>query len=228
MPLQTVLAQDQERPGEEARPVGGAGFHELTTVTTDLLYYLVFAIPTCTRDDRPRPRATPSPTRARTRPRARGPFAPSKAKAIISGTASRSKGRFCAVAATSRDIFCLIVSGRGADRGICFLGAIAASSLLPLTRRNGRPPGRIAPRPRPGPARPIRRMPRPRPRGGSDPLLSLLLVNTIILTNNKVNCCFGVCGPGRRTPSLRSSCYRCRSKRLRRVTRRPRSRSAPP
>lgn len=161
----------------------------------------------------------------------RNTFAPRNAKAMRSGVDNASKrGRFCAVAASTNGIFCLIVSKGQRSGGICFLGNIARSSLVTLTRGGGNDVD-VVPRRRDygyargyrtkgiganypiyggslgnygkgrGPTR-ARGPTRPRgPGGRANDINAVLFVLTTLLTINKVNCCMGVIHPGRRTRS---------------------------
>ena len=113
-------------------------------------------------------------------------------------------------------------------KGRNFLNTVTTDDLLPLAEQGKEPPKEVTPEPEPKPTEPVEEVPEPEPEKKDSPLLSLLLIGTVVLAGGGIGYYFKIYKPKHEAPDLEDDYCEYEDGELEEIAEEPEDEDTPP
>ena len=102
---------------------------------------------------------------------------------------------FYTITTADESVFYLVIDKQKTSENVYFLNTVTTDDLLPLAEQGKEPPKEVTPEPEPKPTEPVEEVPEPEPEKKDSPLLSLLLIGTVVLAGGGIGYYFKIYKP---------------------------------
>ena len=161
-------------------------FRRLAAMAASLLCCLIFTVPAYAQSSEPQPETAPSPAETEAEPETQNPFTPDGTGTVVDNATDEDGKEFYTITTADESVFYLVIDKQKTSENVYFLNTVTTDDLLPLAEQGKEPPKEVTPEPEPKPTEPVEEVPEPEPEKKDSPLLSLLLIGTVVLAGRSM------------------------------------------